>query len=371
MNVKHYLLIILAFTSIYQIQGAMLKQDSTEQLLEQWFQAAETGNLEQIQALIGKIDINIQNKDGYTALAMATFWGRENIVKHILQIPGINVNTQDKWGKTALIHAATTYENLVTLLLQFRVVAGDAKTAININAQTTSGRTALMMAALRGHENIVKILLSVPGIYINAQDEHGITAFMFASLQGEENVVKHLLDVPEVYINLRDKSNDTALTHAEKRDNHVVAKLIQDKLDELISQAFEAINDKKIQTLKSLIGRIGINITDKTGDSLLHKAIKHKNLEIIRLILLTDLSCLDMIDRDSKDAIELSVGYPEIFEFLMSLTDVQRHCANPTCIKTIFCNERCSRCQEVYYCGADCQKKHWQIHRHDCKPKVS
>jgi tetratricopeptide (TPR) repeat protein len=33
--------------------------------------------------------------------------------------------------------------------------------------------------------------------------------------------------------------------------------------------------------------------------------------------------------------------------------------------------KRCSRCQFVYYCSAECQKQHWSEHKHDCKAAKS
>ena len=27
----------------------------------------------------------------------------------------------------------------------------------------------------------------------------------------------------------------------------------------------------------------------------------------------------------------------------------------------------CSQCHSVYYCGATCQRKHWRIHKNECK----
>src|SRR3990167_1633461 len=61
--------------------------------------------------------------------------GHENIVKELLAVPNIDVNTQSNYGTTALI-----------------------------------------IAALNGYENVVKELLAVPNIDVNTQGDYGTTA---------------------------------------------------------------------------------------------------------------------------------------------------------------------------------------------------
>lgn len=31
--------------------------------------------------------------------------------------------------------------------------------------------------------------------------------------------------------------------------------------------------------------------------------------------------------------------------------------------------KKCARCREAYYCGVECQRKHWPVHKKDCKKK--
>lgn len=354
-----------------------------EQLIQQWLTAATSGDLVAIQNLITKVDINTADDDGCTALLFAAGEGHENIVKFLLQVPGIDVNAHDKDGWSVLIFAIfNNRENIVKLLLQ--------SPSININAQAKDGWTALMFATVKGLENIVNILLQCTGINVNIQSDNGNTPLIAASSWSQKNIAKMLLQMPGINIDAHNAEGDTALTVGEEKESEVV-KLIQDKIDELALKAFDAITHNNIEILSSaakapedasrnleklraIISQIGVRVTDKHGDTLLHKAIKYKRLDIVCLILLTDLTLLEINNKEGKDAIELSVGYPEIFKFLIAMAP-EKSCTNgasesnscivcskPDCAKT------CGGCKMVYYCSLICQRKHWRIHRKSCKP---
>lgn len=418
-----YLLIIIAFISCcnHQIQSASIRQYA------EWFDAAYNGNLATIEKYIGKVNINAY-RNNRTALMLATRQRHENIVKRLLQVPGINVNVQGNTGKTALISAIEYLnENIVNLLLQIPTV--------NVNLQDQSGYTALMLATEKGHINIVKLLLDNPKININLYDNNGYTALIHAIKHLQQDIIQLLLQTPGINVNVHDVAGETALMWAAatgninavalllrmpgininaqnahgktalilgqenfiklvQQDRHtaqdIVARLIQNKIDELSHQAFIAIAAahkasysakattdmpedaaRNIQKFMGIVGQIGVKIKDKDGDTLLHRAIKLKNLKLVKFILLTDFTCLDMCDADGKDTIELAVGYPEVFAFIMSLTsltDIKKQCANLDCLKSN-CIKRCSRCREVFYCSSDCQKEHWTMHKHNCTPK--
>jgi len=45
-------------------------------------------------------------------------------------------------------------------------------------------------------------------------------------------------------------------------------------------------------------------------------------------------------------------------------------CGNPSCLKEEGCSgdfKKCARCNQVPYCGKDCQKVHWKTHKLECK----
>lgn len=73
-------------------QGSLLWQGYEGQVgnkdqLKEWFAAAREGNLEIIQKLIGKVDVNAQEDEvgGFTALMLASSYNHENIVRILLK----------------------------------------------------------------------------------------------------------------------------------------------------------------------------------------------------------------------------------------------------------------------------------------------
>lgn len=59
----------------------------------------------------------------------------------------------------------------------------------------------------------------------------------------------------------------------------------------------------------------------------------------------------------------------EIDEYMETCRLAKPSCAN--CGKTDVPLFSCSGCKQVKYCSKECQKKHWRIHKPDCKPSVT
>jgi ankyrin repeat protein len=120
------------------------------------------------------IDVNLQDKGGWTALMWTALFGNEKSLELLLNHPGIDVNEQDRNGWTALIYTACWGKTkCVELLLNHP--------GIDVNVQDNGGRTALMLAADMGNEKLVELLLNHPGIDVNVQDKWGRTAWDMAS----------------------------------------------------------------------------------------------------------------------------------------------------------------------------------------------
>lgn len=99
-------------------------------------------------------------------------------------LKGIDVNSCDSTGKTALMFACHNNNIQIVLLL--------LRNRAEINKQDMFRGTALIYAARHGHIGVVMILLDT-GAYLDVQDINGMTALMLASYCNHLDICKALI----------------------------------------------------------------------------------------------------------------------------------------------------------------------------------
>ncbi|KAL6408658.1 nb-arc and ankyrin domain containing protein [Ilyonectria robusta] len=149
--------------------------------------AVEHDHLEVVRLLLTlkKVNVNSRTNMGQTPLITAALRGNTEMVQLLLIVEGLDVNSRDYWGQTPLLVAAEFGRtDIVRLLL--------ATQNIDLNARNNVEEGPLLLAAKRGHTGITQLLLATGMVDVNAQDNIGSTALFEASRSGYTRIVQLL-----------------------------------------------------------------------------------------------------------------------------------------------------------------------------------
>jgi uncharacterized protein len=245
-------------------------------------QAIENDDEEKVRELLALrgIDPNTQDADGNTALMLAI---TKPGIAALLIRAGADVNTANNKGHTALIWAIAQDNDAIVKEL---IAAG-----ANLNAAVNTGLTALMIAAWQGNNAIVKELIAA-GANLNAVDNEGHTALMMAAWRGNNAIVKELI-AAGANVNAVGNTGHTALMFAiEKGNNAIVKELIaaganlnaaDNEERTTLMLAVEVGNNAIVREL--LTAGADVNVTTDLGATALMYASFKGNREIARELL--------------------------------------------------------------------------------------
>ncbi|XP_050757244.1 2-5A-dependent ribonuclease [Gymnogyps californianus] len=170
-----------------------------------FMEAAWYGKEEALKFLYSKgADVNLRravseekvklHKGGVTALMDACREGHFSVVKTLVQEMGADVNICDNKDRNALIHALKEgcakerYESAVSIG-RFLLDCG-----VDVNSKDECGKTALILAVEMRSPELVKALLEKGAIDIDDADEQGNTALMVAVEKNDYNIAKLLCE---------------------------------------------------------------------------------------------------------------------------------------------------------------------------------
>ncbi|KAF2182156.1 ankyrin [Zopfia rhizophila CBS 207.26] len=152
--------------------------------------------------------------------------GRGATVKLLLEHEGVDPDSKDYEGRTPLLWAAWSGDEVVVkLLLANDGVDPDSK-------DSKYGRTPLSWAAKQGHEAVVKLLLARDGVNPGSRDKFCRTPLSYAAGYGHEAVLKLLLVKNNVDLDIKDKFGLAPRSLAAKRGNPGIVQLLVEKHNE-------------------------------------------------------------------------------------------------------------------------------------------
>jgi len=130
---------------------------------------------------------------GFTGLHGAAFLGIVEIFAAVLEMKEWDVNERDSASCTPLLWAAIRgHEEVVKMLLE----RGDVNPEL---ADHEWNQTPLMWVAMQGHEGVVKVFLEREGVNPGqASPVYGQKALYFAAVYGHEEIVKMILEREDV-----------------------------------------------------------------------------------------------------------------------------------------------------------------------------
>ena len=295
--------------------------------------ACKSGDIQRVKLLLkDKVDPNTINKDGKTALMLASERGHEDIV-HSLLSAGANVFLQDnkRWAAPmAAIYNTSTIDKILMNACQ----RGDTEDKLLVklllidkvdpNTKNKEGLTALMLACERGHEDIVHSLLSA-GANVNLQDINGWTALMRAIRHNHISIINMLLQA-NANPHMKTSNGSNALIIASV-DGHyeVVRLLISIGVDYKYQQedggnAFMlACQNGHTQIVELLLKeQVDPNVQSKDGRNALMLACQNGHTQIVELLLKEQLDP-NVKNKDGRNALILAcaTGHTQIVELLL------------------------------------------------------
>ena len=255
---------------------------------------------------------------GFTGLHGAAFFGIVEIFLAVLEVKEWDVNAIDNASCTPLMWAAIRgHEEVVKMLLE----RGD------VNPDLADGmwsRTPLMWAAQLGHEGVVNVFLEREVVNPNqASPEYGQTALWYAAASGQEGIVKVILEREDINPNQKHtRFPYTPLTIAAFSGREGVVKMLLEREDinpniadteDGRTPLADAASEGHEGIVKMLLDRndVRIDIQDHRNQTAHSLALSQGYNKIARMISERAASISDTADPGSEESLPPPAGNEE------------------------------------------------------------
>lgn len=181
--------------------------------------AVNTPNFIALLAIPG-INVNTTNEKGESALSNALQSGQMEMIDSLLALPEIDVNAKTQDGVTPLIYALKAGKTSRSIQLL-------AHPNISHQGVVPVANAVLFKAASEGNSLLLNSILTIPGLNINSVDSNGDSALNIALRNGHSDCVDHLLSSPGIKINdIDSKGYPPLISAVQKCSLYIVTRLL-------------------------------------------------------------------------------------------------------------------------------------------------
>lgn len=334
--VKKYIVLIIVGVVFMVNASYGISQDE-----KNFLHACRYGQMYVIEELIDKVNVNVQDEEGFTPLMNAIREREIEIVKILLEHNADVTKIKDNSGRNAFFWAAVLDElemlklfekynpdfnvsdnygsNALFFTRKAETVNYLLKNGADINKKNKSGRTPLIQHSLAyENQDHVKFLLE-KGADINAQDNEGVTTLMFAVQTDKTKIIDICLS-EKADINIKDNEGKTALFHTissfgilenvkSMTENMFGDYAKTDYVKNYMNQKKMEETDTAIRLIKLLVSNgADINAQDNKGNTLLMYAIALRNEPLINEILKLNPD-VNIKNKEGKTANDIAKEY--------------------------------------------------------------
>ncbi|XP_067653296.1 ankyrin repeat domain-containing protein 50-like [Haliotis asinina] len=194
--------------------------------------ACSRGHFDVVKYLLSlnSVDINSRGVSNRTPVMVAAYEGHKDVVELLVK-HGADMSLTSRFGNNILYLACEQgYSDIVKYLLSLKCV--------DINSRGVSNRTPVMVAAYEGHKDVVELLVK-HGADMSLTSRFGNNILYLACEQGYSDIVKYLLSLKCVDINSRGVSNRTpVMVAAYEGHKDVVELLVKHRADMSLTTRF-------------------------------------------------------------------------------------------------------------------------------------